>query len=134
MNLHRLSQCRAALNNYLKQTLAPVPVLVAGEVPPRPASQYVEVRYNGPDTPESGDSRFRLNLNVITIPSAGGNIYTYIDLAYQIHDILLALSLAISDIGCLVTDGSVVVRDFEYVNPEKTIQQANVTCSILLET
>lgn len=134
MNLHRLSQCRAALNNYLKQTLAPVPVLVAGEVPVRPASQYVEVRYNGPDTPESGDSRFRLSVNVITIPSAGSNIYTYIDLAYQIHDILRNLSLSVTDVGCLTADGRVTVNDFEFVNPEKTIQQANVTCSILLET
>lgn len=134
MNLHRLSQCRAALNNYLKQTLAPVSVLVVGEIPTRPANQYVEVRYNGPDTPESGDSRFKLNVNVITIPTAGGNIYTYIDLAYRIHDILLALALTVTDIGCLVTDGTVTVNDFEYVNPEKTIQQANVTCTILLET
>jgi hypothetical protein len=134
MSLHRLSQCRAALNNYLKQALAPTPALVTGEVPVHPHSQYVELRYNGPDTPETGDSQLRLNINVITIPSAGSNIYTYIDLAYQIHDILLALSISVAGVGCLVQNGSVVVADFEYVNPEKTIQQANVTCTFLLET
>ena len=130
--LNNLTLCRANVLKYIDDNVT-VPVKQVGDISVHPARLYIEVRVTGPVTTPGVRSRFTLNVLVISLPEADTNVYAYIDLANQIHDILQAMSISIVNVGCIVQDGQLRVNDFGFVDSAKTIQQANVVCDFILE-
>ena len=130
--MNSLTQCRAALLNFLKNA-SPVPVKATGDSTMHPARLYAEININGPITKPKISQRFKLNILVIAIPRPEDNVYSYIDIANQFHDILQALALTVPNVGCLSHDGDINVLDFGYVDKAETIKQATITCDIILE-
>lgn len=131
--MNNLTSCRAYLIEYI-ETRVPVPVKADGDTAAHPARQYIEIRVNGPETQPGIQSKFTLNVLVITLPASDSNAYVGIDLANQIHDLLQDANILVPDVGCLVQDGKLWVHDFGYVDLAKTIKQATVTCYFILET
>lgn len=131
--MNRLTSCRAFLLNYLTNQ-SPVPVKIVGDTTLHPARLYAEIRITGPVTRPTIENRFTVIVLIISIPAAADNMYQYIDIANQFHDLLQNLSLSVPDVGCLTQDGRLKVEDFGFVDKAETIKQATVTCDITLET
>ena len=132
MNLNSLTKCRAYLTNALAE-FSPVPVRDAGNLTAPPARLYVEVNINGPKTNPTIDAKFNLTLLVIAIPPPTDNFFQYVDIAHQFQRYLNGLFIIIPDVGCLMQDGTILVKDLGYVDRVETIRQAKVLCEFILE-
>lgn len=130
--MNSLTLCRAHLFDFLEKHIT-VPVKTIGDTTAHPARLYCELRLTGPKTRPGIDNLFTLNILIICLPEATTNVYQYIDLANQIHDLVLRLAVSVANVGCLTQQGAVRVQDFEFVDAAKTIQQAVVTTDLILE-
>lgn len=130
--MNRLTSCRAFLLDALTSA-SPIPVKAIGDTAATPARLYAEIRIDGPRSRPRIDSEFTVNILVIAIPKPETNAYQYIDTANHFSDVLSGMAVTVTNVGCLIQNGAIIVKDFEFVDLAKTIQQAAVTCKFVLE-